>query len=130
VWFVLRSVLRKRQILRDVVVKASAPREGVTPWEAFGRELLARGGSADHAVDHHELIQREGRAHALDARSLVAAPQLTAQEREVLLALYPPPNGPPADKLPPESIVDTPAGSESGYTFPALVAGADATTLS
>ena len=89
VWFVLGRIIDKSTLSAALVAKASTPREGVTPWEAFGRELLARGSNSKSATDRREVIEREGPSHRSDLRHLQEAPQLTAQERDAVLAIMP-----------------------------------------
>jgi hypothetical protein len=122
VWFVLDSTLKKRRISPDLVIKASRPRERVTLWEAFGRELLARGSSSQRGADRRDLVEREGPSHLADIRRLHAAKQLTNQERDAVLAIVPLAKGPPA--------FDGAILGDQGHTVAAFVPGVIGSTLS
>lgn len=120
VWFVLDCVIKKRPIAPEIVTKASRPREDVTAWEAFGRELLGRGPSATGATDRHEIVQREGPSHVGDIRRLHMAQQLTEPERDAVLAIIPLPKG---------TTFDVAGTGDAGHTVIAFAPGLINSTL-
>jgi TonB family protein len=94
VWFVLNLVGRKQSVPEQAITAASQPREDATPWEALGRELLARRGKPPAAApDRREFLLAQGPSHVPDLYKIQSAPQLTAGERDAVMSLAPLPRG-------------------------------------
>lgn len=86
-WFVLHALVAKRKVTKSVSAEAGSPRADAPAWEAFGRELIARGDKPPSGADRHELVQAEGVAHRAELSSILDAPQLTAAERDAMRAV-------------------------------------------
>lgn len=91
VWFVLNLIGRKQSVPEKVIAAAAQPREDATPWEALGRELVARRGKppAASAPDRREFLLAQGPSHVPDLYKIQSAPQLTAAERDAVMSLAP-----------------------------------------
>jgi len=89
VWFVLKLMSDKSSVPKTMTEAAGRQRQDASPWEALGRELIARGRKPPASGDRRDVIAAEGAGHIIDVARIREAPQLTALERDAVRALIP-----------------------------------------